>query len=126
MKAFTSLGLALALAGSLSAANSLGEAFEKGSVSANIRARYEGVHQTALRDGEAITLRTRLGYTTAAWQGLKAMVEAEHIVAAKGDKYSQAGLNPAATGRAVVADPETEEINLLLRSWFARANRPGP
>lgn len=114
---FGCLSLFVAAAGSLSAANSLGEAFEKGSVSLNARARYEGVHQTALRDGEAITLRTRLGYTTAAWQGLKAMVEAEHIVAAKGDKYSQAGLNPAATGRAVVADPESEEINQVFFAY---------
>ncbi len=111
------LTLLLAASGSLLAADTLGEAIGKGTVSANIRARFEGVHQTALRDAEAVTLRTRVGYTTAPWQGLKAMVEGEHIVAANGDKYSQAGLNPAATGRAVVGDPETEEINQVFLAY---------
>ena len=114
---FRSLALLLATSGSLWAANTLGEAIGQGTVSANVRARFEGVHQTALRDADAVTLRTRVGYTTAPWQGLKAMVEGEHIVAAKGDKYSQAGLNPAATGRAVVGDPETEEVNQVFLAY---------
>lgn len=111
--------LALFLAGTagLSAADSLGDALQQGAVSLNARLRYEGVQQSALRPADAVTLRTRLGYTTAPWQGLKAMVEGEHIVAAKGDSYSQSGLNPAATGRAVVADPETSEINQVFLAY---------
>jgi hypothetical protein len=88
----------------------------KGKVALNLRARYEGVEQTALRDADALTLRTRLGFTTAEWSGLKAMVEAENIAAVDGDRYSQAGLNPAATGRAAVADPETTEVN---QAWVS-------
>ena len=109
--------LSFAFTGSLLAADSFGDAFEKGTVSLNARLRYEGVQQTNLRAADAITLRTRLGFTTAPWQGLKAMVEAENILAGNGDNYSQAGLNPAATGRAVVADPETSEINQVFLAY---------
>ena len=41
----------------------------------------------------------------------------QNITAANGDKYSQSGLNPAATGRAVVGDPETSEINQLFLAY---------
>ncbi len=93
------------------------DAFTRGKISLNARLRHESVEQTNLRDAEALTLRTRLGFTTAPWRGFKAMVEAEHIVAADGDSYSQSGLNPAATGRAVVADPETTEINQVFITY---------
>ena len=105
-------------AGALAAAEpvSLSDAFAKGKVSLNLRLRDERVAQTGLRDAEALTLRTRLGFTTAAWQGWKAMIEAENITAVDGDSYSQAGLNPGGTGKAVIADPETTEIN---QAWVA-------
>lgn len=93
--------------------------FSQGKFSLNARARYESVDQTGLRDAEAVTLRTRLGFTTANVSGWKAMVEGENIVAADGDRYSQSGLNPAATGRAVVADPETTELNQAWVSYAA-------
>jgi hypothetical protein len=96
--------------------DSIGDAFSKGKVSLNIRARYEGVEQTGLRDAEAYTLRTRLGFTTAPLHGFKAMIEAENIASPAPDRYSQAGLNPGGAGRAVVADPETTEIN---QAWLA-------
>jgi hypothetical protein len=92
------------------------EAIEQGKFSVNARARYESVDQTGLKDAEALTLRTRLGFTTAAFHGWKAMVEGENIVAADGDRYSQSGLNPGGSGRAVVADPETTEWN---QAWLA-------
>lgn len=92
------------------------DAFAQGKVSLNVRARYEGVDQTGLKDAEALTLRTRLGFTTAPYQGLKAMVEFENIASPDGDRYSQAGLNPGGTGRAVVADPEGSEVN---QAWLA-------
>ncbi len=112
-----SLLLLLLLAGSARGAEpaSLPDALAQGKVSINARLRYEGVGQTGLRDAAALTLRTRLGFTTATLHGWKAMLEAENIVAADGDRYSQAGLNPGGTGRAVVADPESTEIN---QAWI--------
>jgi hypothetical protein len=98
---------------------SLAEALAQGKVSLQLRARFEGVDQTGLRDAEAVTLRTRLGFTSAAWSGWSGSVEAESIAALDGDRYSQAGLNPGGAGRAVVADPTSTEINqAFLRGIF--------
>ncbi len=97
------------------APDSVAAAFAKGKVSLNVRARYEGVEQTAVKDADASTIRTRLGYTTAPINGFKLMVEAENIAALAPDHYSQAGLNPGGTGRAVVADPTGSEIN---QAWL--------
>ncbi len=93
------------------------DALAQGKVSLNLRFRYEGVEQTGLRDATALTLRTRLGFTTAPLAGWKAMLEAENITAVDGDSYSQAGLNPGGAGRAVVADPELTEINQAFISY---------
>ena len=101
----------------LPAADSLTEALAKGQVSINARLRFENVEQTGLRDAEALTLRTRLGFTTAPLHGWKAMLEAENIVAADRDSYSQAELNAGGAGRAVVADPETTEINQAFLAY---------
>jgi hypothetical protein len=98
------------------AAESFGDALTQGKASVNLRARYEAVEQTGLKDADALTLRTRVGYTTAPFQGLKAMVEFENIASPDGDAYSQAGLNPGGAGRAVVADPEGSEVN---QAWLA-------
>ncbi|MDI1319231.1 MAG: hypothetical protein PSW75_03425, partial [bacterium] len=106
--------LACATALPLPAADRLADAFAKGQVSLNLRLRYENVQQTALRDATALTLRTRLGFITAPLNGWSALLEAENITAVDGDSYSQAGLNPGGAGRAVIADPESTEINQAL------------
>jgi hypothetical protein len=89
------------------------DAFAKGKVSLNARLRYEHAEQTGLRDSNALTLRTRLGFTTAPINGFKAMIEAEDVTAADGDSYNQGGLNVpgAGAGRVAIADPEGTEIN---------------
>lgn len=92
-------------------------AFAAGKFSLNLRLRYESVEQIGLRDADALTLRTRLGFATAPWQGFKAFIEAEDITAADGDSYSQSGLNPSGAGRAVIADPETTELNQLYLAY---------
>lgn len=111
--------LAVLSASALGAAETpatLQDAVQQGKVSLNVRARYEGVDQSGLKDASAITLRTQLGYTTAAFEGFTASVEFENIVSPDGDAYSQAGLNPGGTGRAVVADPTGSEVN---QAWLA-------
>ena len=110
--------LSLLSAGTILAAvtgpSSFADALRQGKVSLNARLRYEAVEQTGLRDANALTLRTRLGFAPAPYQGWKFLVEAENITAADGDSYSQAGLNPGGAGQAVIADPETTELNQLL------------
>ncbi len=112
------LFLVLVSAGALLAAEpaSLSDALAQGKVSLNLRLRYEGVEQTGLKDADALTLRTRLGFSTAPLHGWKAIIEAENIIAADSDSYNQAGLNPGGAGQAVIADPETTEIN---QAWIA-------
>lgn len=88
----------------------------KGKVSLNARLRYEAVEQTGLLDANALTLRTRLGFTSGDYAGFKVMVEGENILAADGDRYNQSGLNPVAARRAVVADPDSSEIN---QAWIS-------
>lgn len=107
-------GLATALAAAEPA--SLADAVTQGKLSLNVRAREETVRQTNLQDAHALTLRTRLGFTTAKFAGWQLLAEGENITAINGDSYSQSGLNPAAARRAVVADPETTELNQL---WLA-------
>jgi hypothetical protein len=112
------LFLALALAGGTcgfaAEPADFADAFAQGKFSVNARLRYESVEQTGLRDAEAITLRTRLGFAPAAFHGWKFFLEGENITAADGDSYSQSGINPGGAGRAVVADPEITEINQAL------------
>ena len=98
---------------------SFADAIAQGKFSVNARLRYESVRQSALTDANALTLRTRLGFAPAAYHGWKAFAEAENIVAADGDAYSQAGLNPGGTGRAVVADPEVTELKQLYVGYTA-------
>ncbi|MBL9204326.1 MAG: alginate export family protein [Opitutaceae bacterium] len=102
-------------------ARSFSDALEQGKATLAVRARFEGVEQSGLRDAEALTLRTRLGFTSAPWQGWIASVEVESIAALDGDRYNQAGLNPGAADRAVVADPTSSEINQA----FLNATLPG-
>lgn len=100
-----------AIATTMSAADAFAGAIEQGKVTLNARARYEDVSQTGLRDASALTLRARLGFSTAPLHGFTALVEFEHISALDGDSYSQAGLNPGGAGRAVIPDPEGTELN---------------
>lgn len=109
---FTAIGVAAAAEPA-----AVADAVARGKASIHARLRYEGVDQTGLRDADALTLRTRLGYTTAPLHGWKATVEAENIAAADGDSYSQAGINPGGAGRAVVADPKGTEINQAFLSY---------
>lgn len=108
------------------AASTFAEAFAAGKPALNVRLRFETADITGFRSAEALTLRTRLGYTTAPWQGLRLMLEGEHVTAADGDRYSQAGLNPAATGRAVIADVEGTEVNQAWLAYTTPAGAPAP
>lgn len=113
--AFPRIGV-LTLAAAV-AAGARAEPSRSGSPSLNVRARYEGVDQDGRRDAAAFTLRTRLGWTTPTRDGFHAYAEVENIVSPAGDHYSQAGLNPGAAGRAVVADPEVTELNQAWLAW---------
>jgi hypothetical protein len=79
------------------------------------RLRYEFVDQAGFaNEAEALTLRTRLGYETPAWNGFKALVEAENVTALS-DRY-----NSTTNGQVAyptVLDPEATELNRAQISW---------
>lgn len=87
----------------------------QGDVIFDARLRYETVSQDGFgKDAQALTLRTRLGYETPAWHGLKALVEGENVTAIA-DRY-----NSTTNGKAAyptVADPETTDLNRVQVSY---------
>ena len=97
---------------SLMAAETLTEALTTGKVSLDMNLRYEDVDQETT-DGEALTLRSRLGYNTADFMGFSARLEVEDVSIVGGvDDYiaPPAGkVTPA--GHSVIADAEVTEID---------------
>ena len=90
-------------------------AITSGQAHLDFRYRYEQVDQQGFDvDAYASTLRTRLNYTTAEWQGLTAMLEAANVVVlGQYDLYNST--TNGATSRPAVADPEYTEIN---QAWL--------
>lgn len=90
-------------------ANSITDAIIGGKVNFDARARYETVDQNnALKEADALTLRLRLGYTTAEFNGFFGMLEFE------GSKAIVDDYNSTINGKAnysTIVDPDFEEIN---------------
>ncbi len=87
------------------------DALSSGVVSGDIRLRYESVEQdNALKDADALTVRTRLGYKTGSYHGLSGLLEFEdsRTVAGLDDYNDTLGKNP---DYSVIADPETTEVD---------------
>ena len=95
----------------LASEHSLHDAVSKGEVSGNVRLRYESVDQdNALKDADALTIWTRLGYSTASYHGVSGVLEFEDSRNVLGlDDYNNAlGKN---TNYSVIPDPETTEVD---------------
>lgn len=86
----------------------------------NLRVRYEHADIDGFGDSDALTLRTRLGYTTGQYLGFQAAVQLENNTALDDDRYNAAGLNDNPT-RAVIADPEDSELNQLWIDYDLRS-----
>ena len=80
-----------------------------GQVKLNVRGRYEyaDIHRGPSASN-AVTLRTRLGYGTAPWEGLSAYFEVENVATPDRDAYFD-GVRP--NDRSLVADPTVTEVN---------------
>ncbi|HEX6858656.1 MAG TPA: hypothetical protein VF138_00440 [Caulobacteraceae bacterium] len=105
---------ALAMLAALAAATPVHAAESGGDLILDARLRYETVSQDGLQDAQALTLRTRLGYETPVWRGFRALAEAENVTALVDDYNSTTN---GRTAYAVVADPETTELNRAQVSW---------
>lgn len=114
-------GLAVALsAGALTttahAANGfdyLADAVTSGKAYGDFRLRYEGVEQdNPARNADALTLRSRLGYTTGSYKGLYGTLEVEdsRIVAGAGN-FAVPLTDYQKDEFSVIADPETTELD---------------
>jgi len=112
-KSLITLLATLAMSNSAVAANSITEAIKGGEASADFRLRYEAVDQdNAVDDADALTLRSRFGYTTAAYNGFSAKLEFEDVRIVGGvDDYTvgPTGFNPGEY--SVIADPENTEVD---------------
>jgi hypothetical protein len=93
------------------------EAFTKGKFSLNSRLRYEYAEQsTFAEESNALTVRTRFGYTTAPLYGFQGMIEGENVsIIGPNENFNAAGSNKTGD-RPVVADPDTTEIN---QAWVS-------
>lgn len=95
----------------------------EGKVNVNSLLRYEYADIDSFgggadpKDSNALTLRTRLGYTTGKLNGFQGMLEFENVTSLNDeDNYNPAGLNPNSATRSVIADPEANEVN---RAWLS-------
>jgi hypothetical protein len=98
-----------------------------------VRARYETVDQTrtaTLRDeASAFTIRTRFGWETAEFAGVKGLIEFEDVRQAGPEHYAvnvpgvaTAPLNGADKARyPIVNDPDVTELNRLQLTWTPSA-----
>lgn len=100
-------------ASSTVSALTLTEAIGSGKVYGDFRLRYESVaDDSSADDASALTLRSRLGYSSSAYQGFAATVEFEdsRIVAGE-DEFSVPPTGFNSGQYAVIADPETTELD---------------
>ena len=67
----------------------------------------------------ATTIRVRLGYTTAAWNGLDAQLEYEGVDAIGDDRYNS--LDNGRSRYPVIADAQTHEVN---QAWLRYSGLP--
>lgn len=100
-----------------SATDSITNALVNGKTDVNVNLRYETVDQdNALKDANALTLRTRLTYTTGDVSGFSSLIEFEDSRNVLGvDDYNNTlGKN---TDHSVIADPETTELDQFLLQY---------
>ena len=100
-----------ALSTSTAMADAIADALTNGKAYGDFRLRYETVDQdNALKDADALTLRSRLGYKTGEVSGFSATMEFEdsRTVAGMDDYNNTIGDN---TEYSVIADPETTELD---------------
>ena len=106
----------LAFAGSATS-SSITEAIKNGKSAINLNLRYETVDQdNAKKDADALTLRTRLTYTTGVFDGFSSLIEFEdsRTVFGMDDYNNTLGKN---TDYSVIADPETTELDQFLLQY---------
>jgi hypothetical protein len=105
--------LIIAISHTAMASAQMSKLFDEGKAAGNFNLRYESVNQSnALDDAQALTLSSKLSFTSGSVNGFSAMVEVEDVRIALGvDDYSvgPTGFNPGKY--SVIADAETTELD---------------
>ena len=105
--------------GLLTSTASLAEPSQDAKLYADLRLRYETVSQdNALPDADALTLRTRLGYKTASYEGFSALIEAENVIEII-DDFSVPPAGIRAGQYSIIADPEGTELDQAFVQYKA-------
>ncbi len=99
------------LTSSIVHADAVTNALTKGKAYGDIRLRYETVDQNNnLKDADALTIRSRVGYNSASVSGFSASLELEDSRTVAGfDSYNNT--NGSKPEYSVIADPETTELD---------------
>lgn len=105
---------------SIAISQTAGAAAMVGKANIDFRLRYENVEQdNALKDADALTLRTRLNYQTVEIKSFSAVIEIEDSRAVGIDDYNDSnGKNP---DYSVIADPETTEVDQALIQYKGKS-----
>lgn len=112
------------------AADNLVDAVKDGHFDLDMRYRFEHVdddNPKVLKDAEASTLRTALGYRTGLFEGFGAYVQMEDVRVIGPERYNDGGAN-GLTQYATVVDPPGTELNqgyLSYAGWKAALLRVG-
>jgi hypothetical protein len=105
----------------------ISEAIGAGKLILEARARYEHVDQTGLAEqANGATLRTRFGWETAGWRGLKALVDFEDVrqIGAGNFNVQVPGVAPSLNGKTaypIINDPDVTELNRAQIAWTPSA-----
>ncbi|WP_232522363.1 alginate export family protein [Marinimicrobium alkaliphilum] len=87
------------------------QALGEGTTGLNFRLRYEDVSWDGLEDASALTLRTRLTYSSGDFQGWGLALEFDDVRELDSVDYRTAGNDPMNSGAVIIADPEGTEVN---------------
>jgi hypothetical protein len=109
-------------------AETLGDAFNKGTPLLSFLYRYEEVDQDGIdKNAHASTLRTTVGFKSLPYKNTSFLIEAQNVtVLGNAQAYNNFGyqhLNNGVTDRPVVADPAQTTINQAYFQWKNSANK---
>lgn len=98
------------------------ESLKKSKSSLSFRLRHEEVSQEGLTDAGATTLRTRLNFTTGAFNGWSGFVELDHVGELQDVDYRVAPNDPLNAGTVAVLDPDGADLNQALIQYKSGAS----
>ena len=114
-------------------APTISDAIAGGKLLLEVRARYEAVDQTKTavltRNAEAATVRTRLGWETGDWRGVRGLVEFEDVRQVGPARFAvnvPGAATPPLNGAdkakyPLINDPDVTELNRLQLTWTPSA-----